>query len=248
MISTIFLQNKEYKIDIEKGLDISIPFTQHLNQVNCFYAPYFEYEPVRMGGFVGKVSEGGPVNFMNVKLNVHGNGTHTECVGHITTEFISVNKILRKYFFTCALVSLYPTKMANGDLRIERHTIQEFLKDIDAESVCIRCLPNDTIKKSRKYSGTNPIYIAEEAMELIVEFGFKHLLVDIPSVDREEDGGQLLAHRAFWKDSRAEDCTITELIYIPDEIKDGKYILNLQLADIELDAVPSRPVLFKILP
>lgn len=36
-------------------------------------------------------------------------------------------------------------------------------------------------------------------MEFIVQKGFKHILVDFPSVDREEDEGRLLAHRAFWK-------------------------------------------------
>ena len=247
MKSKIHYNNKEYLINLNEGIEISIPYTQRIEQTNCFFAPYFSYEPVRMGDFVGSIQEGGPVNFTNVKLNVHGNGTHTECCGHVTKEFISVNKILHKYFFTVTLLSIYPTKLENGDLRIEKETLSSLMEEISTEALCIRCLPNDDSKKSRKYSGTNPTYFSKEAMKYIVDLGIEHLLVDIPSVDREEDGGKLEAHRTFWSRGRGENCTITELIFIPNEIIDGEYILNLQLADMELDAVPSRPILYKIL-
>ena len=50
----------------------------------------------------------------------------------------------------------------------------------------------------------------------------------------------------FWKvpENPQLDKTITELIYVEDSIKDGTYILNLQVAPFENDAAPSRPVLF----
>ena len=80
------------------------------------------------------------------------------------------------------------------------------------------------------------------------------MLIDLPSVDREEDEGRLLAHKAFWnvkdvnnlnEDARL-DCTITEMIFVDDSVKDGSYILNLQIASFENDASPCKPVLFKI--
>ena len=40
--------------------------------------------------------------------------------------------------------------------------------------------------------------------------------------------------------------TITELIGIPDKVKDGKYLLNISLANIENDASPSRPIIYEI--
>jgi hypothetical protein len=43
------------------------------------------------------------------------------------------------------------------------------------------------------------------------------------------------------------DCTITEFIYVPNKVKDGSYILNLQIAPFENDATPSKPVLYEIL-
>ena len=73
-------------------------------------------------------------------------------------------------------------------------------------------------------------------------------------MDREEDEGKLLAHKAFWNvkdinnlnaDARL-DCTITEMIFVDDNVQDGSYILNLQIASFENDASPSKPVLYKI--
>jgi len=97
--------------------------------------------------------------------------------------------------------------------------------------------------------------LSEEAAIFIREIGIKHLLIDLPSVDREEDEGKLLAHKAFWNvkdvqnlntDART-DCTITEMIFVKDEIQDGSYLLNLQIASFENDASPSKPILYKVL-
>ena len=77
--------------------------------------------------------------------------------------------------------------------------------------------------------------------------GIKHLLIDQPSVDKERDGGKLLSHKAFWDypQSIDKERTITELIGVPDEIEDGLFLLNLSIANIENDASPSRPVIYK---
>ncbi len=44
-----------------------------------------------------------------------------------------------------------------------------------------------------------------------------------------------------------KDCTITELIYVPNKVEDGTYFLNLQIAPFENDATPSKPILYKVL-
>jgi hypothetical protein len=91
-------------------------------------------------------------------------------------------------------------------------------------------------------------------MEFIVRREVKHLLVDLPSIDRLFDEGKLSNHRIFWDVSpeayetspkTRHNSTITELIYAPSEIKDGAFVLNLQLAPFAADAAPSRPVIFK---
>jgi hypothetical protein len=100
-----------------------------------------------------------------------------------------------------------------------------------------------------------PPFFSNDAQEFIVETGFKHLLTDLPSIDRMFDEGKLSNHRIFWKvepgsfevnEQSRLNSTITEMIYVPDEIKDGEYILNLQIAPFASDAAPSRPLLFKV--
>jgi hypothetical protein len=82
----------------------------------------------------------------------------------------------------------------------------------------------------------------------LAQQGIKHLLIDLPSVDPEEDGGRLSAHHAFWNYPQQPrlDATITEMVYVPSTIADGLYVLNLQIAPLETDASPSKPVLYSI--
>jgi hypothetical protein len=101
-------------------------------------------------------------------------------------------------------------------------------------------------KQSRNYSGSNPVYLTPDAMEWIVEQGYKHLLVDMPSVDREEDGGALACHKIFWNYPELPQTqkSITELIFVPNEIKDGIYLLKLNFMNLTMDAAPSKPTLY----
>ena len=93
------------------------------------------------------------------------------------------------------------------------------------------------------------MYLDADLTALLAHHKVKHLLLDLPSVDREEDGGALAAHKAFWQypENNRMDATITELIYVPEIVKDDLYFLNLQIASIESDASPSKPVLYSIL-
>ena len=135
------------------------------------------------------------------------------------------------------------------DLIITKNAIKKLIQSRNTESIIIRTLPNSSDKKTMQYSYSNPPYMEEEAAFLLKELNIKHLLIDLPSVDREEDGGKLLAHHAFCdypKNTRL-DCSITELIYLSDEVLDGEYLLNLSFAPFENDASPSRPTLYKML-
>jgi kynurenine formamidase len=120
--------------------------------------------------------------------------------------------------------------------------------DLNVEALIIRTKPNDHSKMQRQYSGTNFPYLTIGAMQRIVDAGVQHLLVDLPSVDREEDGGALAAHHLFWNVPVEPNFqkTITELIYVPNEIADGTYVLNLQVSNFANDAAPSRPMLFDL--
>lgn len=248
MIAEIQHESGTFKIDLSKPLDISLALRGDNKNPVAWYLQAPKIEPVRDGDFVGKVSEGASVNFNNISFNPHGHTTHTECVGHISREFHSINQTLKNFFFTAKLVSVEPEKKGEDQVITENQVKQKIQKK-EVEALIIRSLPNYIEKRTKHYSHTNWPYLKEEAARYIRECGVKHLLIDLPSVDKEKDEGKLLAHRAFWnypKNTRL-DATITELIFVPNTIEDGEYLLNLQLASFENDAAPSKPVLYKIL-
>ena len=175
MLATFHFNEKKCRADLAQPLDISIPLSLGPDAVNCFWAPPFAAEPVRMGSFVGSTKEGGPVNFMNVRLNPHGNGTHTECVGHISREPLLINDCLKNFHFLAKLVSVFPEKTAAGDLVIFKNQLEKCLKPGEAEAAIIRTLPNEESKKRLNHSGQNPPYFHQEAIEWLVECGFEHL-------------------------------------------------------------------------
>ena len=235
--------------DLNRPIDLSIPLQNGFPQVNCFDAPFFSALPLRAGDFVGSTLHGSPVNFYNVAINPHGNGTHTECVGHIATESFYINECYRPQMHIAQVISLYPQLEENGDRIIPLQHLEQLWHHKGEDALIIRTLPNDPGKLSKNYSGTNPPYFTEDAMAFIVQNGIKHLLTDLPSVDREQDEGKVKGHKLFWNypgDQVRKDATITELIFVPDGIRDGIYLLSLQLLNIQLDASPSRPLLYEI--
>lgn len=248
MIVKINHPQGELIVDLSKPIDISMPLRAGDNNANAWYRPPVTMEPVRMGDWVGDVNKGGSVNFRDIWFNPHAHGTHTECVGHISKEFYSINQQLQQFFFLAQLITITPDSLEN-DYVITAEHLMIGLHDANCEAVIIRTLPNDKSKLTRHYSNTNPPYLHHLATSYLRSRNIDHLLLDLPSVDREQDEGKLLAHHAFWNYPAATrtNATITELIYVPEEIADGNYLLNLQIAPFENDAAPSKPVLFKIL-
>ncbi len=243
---TLQFNKQQYEADLHQSLDISIPLEAGPGHVQAWYVEPIRIEPVRMGEWVGEVKQGASVNFRTIFFNPHGHGTHTESVGHISKEDHSINKSLKHYFDFAQLISL-ELKVVNDDLIISREALQNAMVG-NVEAIIIRTLPNANDKLTKNYSSSNPPYLDADAAAFLCEKNIKHLLLDLPSVDREQDGGKLLAHHAFWNypnDTRF-DATITEMIYVPDTILDGIYLLNLQTAPFENDATPSRPVLFEL--
>ena len=253
MKTTISHNGQTFEIDLSKAIDISIPLTNTDANPIAWYIEKPEIEPVKFGDWIGKVSEGSSTNFNNIFFNPHGHGTHTECLGHITKDFYSINQCLKKFFFTAEVISITPEEKVE-DRIITKSQVEMALRGKSPEAIVIRTLPNLESKKHQNYSKTNPPYLAEEAATFIREIGIQHLLIDLPSVDREEDEGKLLAHKAFWNvknvnnlnDDARLHSTITEMIFVENEIQDGSYILNLQIASFENDASPSKPILYKI--
>lgn len=262
----------------DKIYDISIPLNFNGEQPNAYGVAAASSTPCDAGELVGDTRLGGSCNFESYTLIPHCNGTHTECVGHITNERISIRDCLQDILIPAVLVSVepieasktdesYPDNGNDKDLLITKKILLEALETVGNEiphselriphskALIIRTLPNDDSKLTRKYGDKIPPYFTTDAMEFIVENNVKHLLVDLPSIDRIYDEGKLANHRIFWNVEPGKfetnaatrtNATITELIYVPDNIKDGDYTLNLQIAPFNTDAAPSRPILLEL--
>jgi kynurenine formamidase len=271
---TLQKDGRIFSFQTEKGRDISISLNP--NGPRAWYVEPMRIEPVRTEQFLGSVAEGGAVNFRDVYFNPHGHGTHTENVGHIIDTDVPVVRSIGSSHYMAKLVTVELRRKdsskdaeqdsakdvsqdaeqdsskdvsqdaSQGDWVVDEESLEGF--DLNVEALIIRTEPNDHSKCTRQYSGTNFPYLTLGAMQRIVDAGVQHLLVDLPSVDREEDGGALAAHHLFWNVPAEPNFqkTITELIYVPNEISDGNYILNLQVSNFANDAAPSRPMLFDL--
>lgn len=250
MLATI----DQHLIHLNEPIDISIPLSNTPENPIAWYQDLPKIEPVIMGDWIGKVSEGkSSTNFNNVFFNPHAHGTHTECLGHITHEFYSIQDCLKKFHFWAQLVSITPKKIGE-DLVIDKELVEFALQSKTPEALIIRTLPNSENKKHQNYSHTNPAYLTEDTALYIKEKNIQHLLIDLPSVDKEKDDGLLLAHKAFWNVKNTQQlnadarmhCSITEMIFVPNQITDGEYLLQLQITSLVNDASPSKPILYAI--
>ena len=245
--------------------DLSIPLKFNGEQPNVYGVEPASSKACEYGDLVGDTRRGGSVNFEEYSFIPHCNGTHTECVGHITDERITINECLKDISIDAILISVevekagecgdkyFPTPEPD-DLMISKRNLKEALKQYEESPISgaliVRTLPNDDTKKTMAYESAP--YFSNEAIEYIL--GFDHLLCDLPSIDRMRDDGNLSNHRLFWdvdsgskeiKEETRVQSTITELIYVPDEVEDGTYQLNLQIPPFESDAAPSRPIIWK---
>jgi len=265
---TLEVAGRHYRAATGDGIPIAIPLDFDGAQPRHFDAAPARSEPMRSDSFIGDTRQGGSCNARIVSMNLHCNGTHTECVGHVTDEPVAIGALLRAPLYLAALVTVTPGAartsgetaahaFESGDRVVTRHALERALHPLATaghQALIVRTTPNGEDKRAREYRGASPApFLTLEATRYLVELGIEHLLVDLPSIDRAHDEGLLAAHRLFWglpEGSRdlslatRPAATITELIYVPDALADGLYLLNLQVPAFVSDAAPSRPVLY----
>lgn len=275
MLNSVDISGRTYNID-PTPIDISVPLRFNGPQPNAYGVEEASSAACAASELVGDTRQGGSCNFEKYTFIPHCNGTHTECVGHITHERISVRECLQDIFIPAVLTTTATSYAADTDEKysmpiqpsdrvitkaalldkISRRVSRLSSASAANTALVIRTLPNDDRKLTRKYFDTIPPYFTADAMEYITECGFKHLLVDLPSIDRLYDEGRLSNHRTFWGVEQGSfnsnlntrrSSTVTEFIYVPNIVADGVYLLNLQIAPFESDASPSRPILFRII-
>lgn len=169
-----------------QGHDISIPLRFNEAQPTFFGGAAASEQPLSGGSFVGDVRQGGSCNCSIHTLAPHCNGTHTECVGHITHERLSIRDIAVRPFSSALLVSILPQPAdaveeqidvmpAPGDTVV---TLAELRRALGAEhlaryqALVVRTLPNDASKLARNYdTDPPPPYFTVAAMRWIVAQG-----------------------------------------------------------------------------
>ena len=269
MVCTVEIGGNQIQLETREGIDISIPLSFQAKQLKFFGVPKGTAKAYTENKYIGSTLRGGGCNVDSVSFIPHCHMTHTECVGHIVHENIFVNQLLINGFKTAGLITVTPSnptgddesnlgKQKSSDVMIPGKSVENALKDLPypVEVLVVRTLPNDSSKLTKVYSEKDvPPYFTLDAIECLKQNKIEHLCIDLPSLDRTNDGGLLASHHLFWdvplgekslKDKAPSSRTITELAYIPPELKDGFYVINLQVSNFVLDAAPSRPVLYPV--
>lgn len=261
---------RSFRVDFGKPMSLAIPLDFAGPQPSCFGAPRAASSPLQGGGFTGDTRAGGSCNCEVLTLAPHCNGTHTECVGHVTDERVAVSERVAGGIELARLVTVAPVsasdsaedsepRPAPGDRLVTAAALAESAGRIPgprATALVVRTQAGG--EALRAYEGPAPApYLSRQAAAWLVASGIETLVLDLPSADRADDGGRLTAHRVFFglppgsRDARAAGrprASITELAWIGADIADGYYLLDLQIPAFVSDAAPSRPLLYPVQP
>ena len=260
---------RRFRVDFARPVSIAIPLDFSGPQPACFGAPRAESRPFRSGDFVGDTRAGGSCNCELLTLAPHCNGTHTECVGHVTDARIAVSEQLPGGVELARLVSVTPVAARDSteDTDPRPATGDRLVTAAALAAACgsdagprVKALVIRTARANdgphRAYAGAAPApFLSRQAAAWLVEQGIETLVLDLPSADRADDGGHLTAHRIFFglppgsreaQAAKRPRASITELAWVAADIADGWYLLDLQIPAFLSDAAPSRPLLYAV--
>ncbi len=242
---------KTYLISNEYVADLSIQNT-FLGDAPIFYdSMQPDNAPLKSNGFIGDIKQGGSCNVPVVSINIHCTGTHTECEGHVNDSDIKIVDVCPLGLIPALLITIEPelaseTKdsyhiQLKKDLVITKDALKKTMSQ-EIKALIVRTVPNKESKKSRNYDLHPAPFFTNEAIDYIVSQGVEHLLVDLPSIDKADDGGLLGNHKRFFKYGK----TISEFLFIDNSINDGFGFLHIQIPNWSLDAAPSRPIFYSV--
>ena len=227
-----------------------------------FGAPAAHAQAMQAGQFPASVARGASCNCNTITITPHCNGTHTECAGHLTIEALNACDVAPLGPLPAWLLTVRPVDAhscgeridaaaAPGDLVVTRAALQANYRSTTTAASGKPLKIVALIVRTRPES--QGVYLTLDAALWLVEQHIEHLVVDQYSIDRMDDGGRLSVHRCFFglpagstrlADAGRAQCTVTELAQIDDALRDGLYLLQLQVAAIAGDAAPSAPLLF----
>jgi arylformamidase len=242
--------------EMEGPFDLSLAI--EIGKKRAWYVDGMVRRPVRLGDWVGSVADGGDVNFFTLEFNPHAHGSHTETVGHICRGHYPVNQIAIPWMQESLIITVHPSVKQDIGRCISWKDVEASIEASGglqgATALIVRCFERIPNVADMDHSNSDAPYFHFEVGSKLAELGIEHWLVDLPSVDREEDGGALACHRSFWKVGPKESkpnpdtrihATISELLHIPSEVVDGRWHLQMNVSAMENDAAPCRPVVFR---
>ncbi len=264
------VEGRRLNANFAQPLSIAIPLDFNGPQPSFYDAPAATARPYRESGFVGDTRAGGSCNCEQLTLVPHCNGTHTECVGHVTDDRVAVTDRVRGGIVLALLVSLHPVAASStsedsdpppaaSDLLVTAESLEGAFAAYPGpapRALVLRTLPSSAARPTQAYRGSAPApYLSRQAASWLVGRGIEHLVLDLPSADRADDHGRLTAHRLFFglpaggrqaRDAKRPESSITELAWVAPTIRDGWYMLDLQIPAFLADAAPSRPLLYPV--
>ncbi|MCO4762295.1 MAG: cyclase family protein [Myxococcales bacterium] len=250
-------------LHLDDASDWTVPVQTGSEQTSAFGLRQTATEPVGIGGDMHLVvRDGGSVNCADVAFNPHGAGTHTEGIGHISIERRPVSQLQLPALLPATVLSVVPVRLGTttetyggdchpDDLVVSVEPLARALSDLlvvgfDA-AIVIRTREDDD--SALQWSGRNPPYFTREAIAFLATLPSQHLLVDLPSIDRESDGGGVPNHLCWWglptgvrreAEAAQPDRSVTEMLCVPQHCGDGPWVLNVQIPALDLDAAPSK--------
>ena len=271
MEARVALGEREARVAIDSPVSLALQLDFDGPQPRHFGAPRASAKAFEAEGFAGTVLRGASCNCEVISLVPHCNGTHTECVGHLTRERLDASRVAPLGLLPALLLTVAPESARSvsedsdpepqdADLLVTRAALERAWPGalpFAPRALIVRTRPQRPGELARDDSREPPPYLSRQAAALLLERGIAHLVVDLPSVDRTHDQGRLTAHRIFFglpagssalAQALRPAATITELACVPDEVADGACLLEIQVPALGGDAVPSRPLLYRLLP
>lgn len=248
-----------HRVQWADGAHLALPAPHHGEITDAFGLAPLELTHARSGTWTGSRDKGAAVNAYDARLSIHSAGTHTECVAHISDLPLSIDTVAPLSLLSALLLDVQPTAAERGEaitaraLQAAWDTTYAPRSDIEPPTAAIiRSRPADASPHTQ-WTGTHPPFFTPDALRFLVSKGIDHLVTDLPSVDPEDDGGALHAHRVFFGlegggRQRTHRATITELAWIPATLHPCVGVLRLDVLAWPTDAAPSRPVFYPISP
>lgn len=229
-MNSVTINGTQHQLSIDSAIPIHTVISE-ATPWRCFGIDAVRYENLF------KIRNGVGCNCARINYCPHANGTHYESRAHVYEDSERVIKSIR------SLPPLLVAKLIKFENINNEVTAQE---EFTAVIVKTSLVAKQLASSNFDFTGTNPPYIDVDTMRHILTV-FPHLkvlLVDLPSVDPESDGGSLSAHKTFFSEPRAAG--IVELCHIPDHAKEGTYALSLNVAPFDSDASPCAPVIYQL--